>query len=89
MKNDLKDTHCFRSKDTPILAADGSTILAVANDPEQHVVRGTVILETKEAKLQVTRDHRIVLASGQLAPLWQSCAVCGNWANSVGQLYRR
>ncbi|CAK9078210.1 unnamed protein product [Durusdinium trenchii] len=54
------------SKDTPILAADGSTILAVANDPEQHVVRGTVILETKEAKLQVTRDHRIVLASGQL-----------------------
>ncbi|CAK9096817.1 Cytochrome b5 [Durusdinium trenchii] len=53
-------------KDTQILAADGSTALVVASPPEQHAARGTVILEANEAKLQVTTDHRVVLATGDL-----------------------
>ncbi|CAK9043297.1 Arylesterase [Durusdinium trenchii] len=54
------------SKGAEILAADGSTVLKVASDPEPHTARGTVILEAQEAQLRVTRDHRIPLASGHL-----------------------
>eukprot|EP00913_Durusdinium_trenchii_P014235 g13358.t1 len=59
------------SKGTEILAADGSTVLKVASDPEPHTARGTVILEAQEAQLRVTRDHRIPLASGHLVPAEQ------------------
>ena len=65
------DLCSLRSKGAEILAADGSTILKVASDPEQHTARGTVILEAQEAKLQVTTDHRVVLATGDLATLLQ------------------
>ena len=56
-----------RSKGTKILAADGATILEVAAPPEQHTARATVLLQAQEAKLQVTPDHRVVLANGHLA----------------------
>ena len=57
----------LRSKGTKILAADNTTILVVAAPPEQHSARATVLLQAQEAKLQVTQDHRVVLANGQLA----------------------
>ena len=56
----------LRSKGTKILAADNSTVLEVAATPEHHTARATVLLQTQEAKLRVTPDHRVVLANGRL-----------------------
>ena len=71
-RNAHVDLCSLRSKGTEILAADASTVLKVASDPEPHTARGTVILGAQEAQLQVTRDHRIPLASGHPATLLQS-----------------
>ena len=57
----------LRYKGTKILTADNSTILEVAAPPEQHSAPATVHLQAQDAKLQVTLDHRVVLANGYLA----------------------
>ena len=60
-------------KGSKVLGFDGS-ILTVNNPPEQHQARATVILYAAGgAKLQVTPDHRIVLATSSPA-LWRELA---------------
>lgn len=54
-------------KGSKVLGFDGS-ILTVNNPPEQHQARATVILHAGGAKLQVTPDHRIVLATSSPVP---------------------
>ena len=53
-------------KGSKVLGFDGS-ILTVKNPPEQHQARATVILHAAGAKLQVTPDHRVVLATSSPA----------------------
>ena len=57
-------------KGSKVLGFDGS-ILTVKNPPEQHQARATVILHAAGAKLQVTPDHRIVLATSPPAFWWE------------------
>lgn len=62
-------------KGSKVLAGfDGGSILSVNNPPEQHQARATFILYAAGgAKLQVTPDHRIVLATSSPA-LWRELA---------------
>ena len=63
-------------KGSKVLGFDGS-ILTVNNPPEQHQARATVILYAAGAKLQVTPDHRVVLATSSPAVFWREVKTCG------------
>ena len=53
-------------KGSRVLAADAS-VLEVANDPEDHEARATVVLKAGAAELEVTLDHRVLLSDNRMA----------------------
>ena len=54
-------------KGQQVLAANGS-VLEVANEPEDHEARATVLLKAGAAELEVTPDHRVLLSDNRMAP---------------------
>jgi len=52
-------------KGQQVLAANGS-VLEVANEPEDHEARATVLLKAGAAELEVTPDHRVLLSDNRM-----------------------